>query len=274
MLAWAAMLIMLAPACDAAATWTGRRIMEESFNRHALFPYVLERQSMILIDAAGNSIVRKLSRYSRIEADGSVKYLLRFEAPEVLRRVALLAIRSASGRETSAIYLPASGEAMKSTGNGGRRSRFLDSDFNVGDLLPEKLSDFHYQRRPDQTLDKVQYYVVEASPKTGAIKDASGYGLRRLFIRKDNFFIFQILYLDAKGHPEKRLSNHDLKRVHGDMWRANMILMENYKATHKTLIKVNRRIFSSDEAPARLFTPAWLMQGAGPTNVDGVRQQQ
>jgi hypothetical protein len=46
--------------------------------------------------------------------------------------------------------------------------------------------------------------------------------------------------------------------VSGDMWRADMILMENFKEHHKTLIKIDRRIFSHDYVPPEMFTYAWL----------------
>ncbi len=54
-------------------TWTGRIIMDEVFKRHELFPYVFEKQTMILIDSAGNRDVRKARRFSRIEPDATVK---------------------------------------------------------------------------------------------------------------------------------------------------------------------------------------------------------
>ena len=254
-------LMFFAPLCYASTPLTGLQIMQESFKRHELFPHVLEQQSMILTDARGNSNVRKLSRYSRIEQDGTVKFLLLFKAPEALRKVALLAIRSASGQEKSTVYLPAFGKEMKSTGTEKRNSRFLDTDFTVDDLLPEKLSKFIYKRRADQAVDKVQYYIIDASPGNSAIESATGYSKRRHFIRQDNFFIFQTRYMDQHGVWVKRRSHHDLKQVHGNRWRANMILMENYKLKHQTLIKVNRRFFSSDDVPAKVFTPAWLMNG-------------
>jgi hypothetical protein len=48
--------------------------------------------------------------------------------------------------------------------------------------------------------------------------------------------------------------------VDGDMWRANMILMENHKDQHNTLIKIDRRVFSSDYVPPEIFTRNWLLQ--------------
>jgi hypothetical protein len=44
------------------------------------------------------------------------------------------------------------------------------------------------------------------------------------------------------------------------MWRANMILMENYKGRHKTLLKINQRVFSHDYVPPEIFTAAWLLE--------------
>jgi hypothetical protein len=39
-----------------------------------------------------------------------------------------------------------------------------------------------------------------------------------------------------------------------------MLLMENQKERHKTLIKIDRRIFSRDYVPPEIFTPAWLLE--------------
>ena len=43
------------------------------------------------------------------------------------------------------------------------------------------------------------------------------------------------------------------------MWRANMMLMENMKTRHQTLIKIERRVFSRDYVPESLFTLQWLI---------------
>jgi hypothetical protein len=44
------------------------------------------------------------------------------------------------------------------------------------------------------------------------------------------------------------------------MWRADMILMEDSKEHHKSLIKINRRIFSRDYVSAEIFTADWLFK--------------
>ncbi len=240
--------------------WTGRSLMDEVFKRHELFPYVFEAQTMILTDGAGNRDVRKLRRFSRVEKDGTVKYLLVFDNPAEVRGVALLAIRQNSGRVESRIYLPAFGKELKSSAGESRGSHFLGTDFSIEDLGAEILSDFRYVRVEDRRIGKIAYFVVEAFPKDEEIERATGYSLRRHFIRQDNIFISRTDYYDRRGRFFKTQTRHDLKRVDGDMWRANMLLMENQKERHKTLIKIDRRIFSRDYVPPEIFTPAWLLE--------------
>jgi len=215
---------------------------------------------MILIDSAENRDVRKARRFSRVEPDATVKYLLIFDHPAEVRGVALLAIRHPSGRIESKIYLPAFGKELKSTSGKSRGNHFLGTDFAIEDLAPEVLSDFRYVRKTDYKIGKILYFVVEAFPKDSEIERATGYGLHRHFIRQDNFYIVRTDYYDPRGRLLKRRTHHDLKMVDGTMWRANMILMENHKEQHKTLIKINQRVFSHDYVPPEMFTSEWLLE--------------
>ncbi|MFC1516128.1 outer membrane lipoprotein-sorting protein [Thermodesulfobacteriota bacterium] len=254
------LLPFLSTPSHADETWDGRRIMEEVLKRHELYPYVFEEQSMILIDSAGNRDVRKVRRFSRIEEDGTVKYLLIFDNPAEIRGVALLAIRHHTGQVDSHIYLPAFGSEMISTAGNRRGGHFLGTDFAIEDLTVEVLSDFRYIRGTDHEIDKIPYFVIEAFPINVEVERSTGYGLRRHFIRQDNFFIVRTDYYDPRGRFLKQRTHHDLKRVDGDMWRNNMILMENHKEQHKSLIKVDRRVFSRDYVPPEMFTPEWLLE--------------
>jgi len=236
-------------------TVTGPFIMDESFKRHELFPYVFEEQTIVLIDNAGNRETRKLRRFSRIEESGAVKYLFVFDTPTEIQGVALLGIHG----QSSIIYLPALGAITKSGSENNRGSYFLGTDFAIEDLTAEFSSSFRYVRVNDQEIDKRLCFVVEAFPQGSNIEATTGYGLRRHFIRQDNFFIVRTDYFDHGGRFIKRQTAHDLKNVNGEMWRANMILMENDREQHKTLIKINRRVFSRDYVPSEIFTTEWLL---------------
>jgi hypothetical protein len=40
-----------------------------------------------------------------------------------------------------------------------------------------------------------------------------------------------------------------------------MILMEDFGERHRTLLKIERRVFSPDYAPAEIFSRPWLADG-------------
>ena len=253
-------LATVSPALAGEEEWTGERIMREALRRHEGFSYVFEEQSMVLQDGAGNRDIRKLRRFSRAEKDGTTKLLLAFDAPEEVRGVALLDIRSRSGGREGGIYLPAFGKELKSLSREERGHPFLGTDLSIEDLTPEVLSDFRYVRGVDHMVQKTPYFVVDVYPASESGEGAPGFCLRRHFIRQDIFFIIRTDYFDRHGRFIKRLTRHDPKHESGDAWRADMILMENFRERHSTLIKTHRRVLSHDYVPAEIFEVARLFE--------------
>lgn len=257
---WALCVGLLLPClAQAAGDWSGQRIMDEVVKRHEYYPYTFERQSMILQDKAGNRDVRQLRRYSRLEDDGRLNYLLVFDQPAEVRGVTLLATRYPSGRIDNGIYLPAFGPELKRSAGESRSTPFLGTDFTVQDMTPEITADFNYRREDDLKIEGVQHFVITALPKTPDIEQATGYSLRRLYIRQDIFFVVRTDFFDREGHLFKRSTQHDLKRVDGSMWRANMTLMQDFHEQHMSLLKIDQRIFSKDYVPAEIFTPEHIL---------------
>ena len=237
---------------------TGIEIMEEVYKRHQQFPYIYEEQSMVMEDRNGDRDTRKVRRYSRVEEDGTVKFLLLFDYPQEIKGVALLADRSPDGKIKKYIYLPAYGEQLIESTGEGSEDNFLGTDFSVENLTGVNLSDYHYVRRDDQEIDKAKYFVLDVYKASNQlIEDRI---LRRHFIRQDNLYITLTHHFDKHGRLLRIQSHHDIKAVDSDMWRANMILMENKKDQHQSLIKISRRVFSHDYVPAEIFTAKWLYE--------------
>ncbi|RKZ37308.1 MAG: hypothetical protein DRQ37_02170 [Gammaproteobacteria bacterium] len=263
--ALAALLIVLmllpvgARAQEAEGAWTGPEIMQEVFRRHEQFPYVYEEQTMVLMDEARNRDVRQCRRLTRAEPDGTVKFLLIFDAPAEIRGVALLAVRDPNGNTRSGVYLPAFGPEFKRPVGDGRRGHFLGTDFSIEDLTPELPNDFKYVRRLDRSLDGVEYFVVEARPKDEAVQRTTDYGLRRHLIQKDTLVITQTDFFDTRQRFVKRLTNYDLTPVRGESWRANMTVVYDEREKHRTLLKIDRRVYSRDYVPAEFFEPEYLL---------------
>lgn len=250
----------IAPEMDGAA------IMAEHLRRHEQFPYVYEQQTMVLVDAAGKRQVRRVRRYMRVEEDLAVKFLLVFMEPSEIRGVALLALRDAQGQTRNMVYLPAFGGEMKQPVGDGRTGAFLGTDFAVEDLTPELPSEFDYVRVGIRHREGVDYFIVDATPRPGALGQTTGYGRRQHQVRTDNFLIVRTDYFDRNERFLKRLTYHDLRRVYGESWRANMLIMDHHRDTHRTLLKVDRRVYSRDYVPAKMFAPEYLMANRHVTN--------
>ncbi|MBT5551399.1 MAG: outer membrane lipoprotein-sorting protein [Nitrospina sp.] len=237
---------------------SGSDIMEEVNKRHQQFPYVYEEQSMVMEDRNGDRDTRKARRYSRVEEDGTIKFLLLFDYPQEVKGVALLAHRDPDGKTSKHIYLPAYGERLLESAGEGSGDNFLGTDFSVESLTGEILSDHRYVRRADREIDKINYFVLDVFKASNALTEDRI--IRRHFIRHDNLYITLTHHFDKHGRIARIQSHHDLKAVDHDMWRADMILMKNTKDQHQSLIKTSRRIFSHDYVPSEVFTAEWLYE--------------
>jgi len=235
---------------------TGTEIMEESNKRHQQFPYIYEELSMVMGDRNGGRDTRQARRYSSLEEDGTMKFLLLFDYPLEVKGVALLAKRDPDGNTSKYIYLPGYGEQLFESSGEGSDDNFLGTDFSVENLTGEILSDHHYVRRDDREVDGIKYFVLDVYKANDQLTEDQI--LRRHFIRQDNLYITLTHHFDKHGRLSRIQSHHDLKAVDGDMWRANMILMEDKKEQHQSLIKISQRVFSHDYVPEEVFTTEWL----------------
>jgi Outer membrane lipoprotein-sorting protein len=240
------------------ANWTGQQIMQAVHVRQQQFPYVYEEQSIVLMDRSGARDTRKARRYSRIEDDGSVRLLVIFESPPDVRGLALLAARDAAGAVTQGVYLPALGQRLVDSANTGGDGGFMGTDFSVESLTGELPQDYLYMRGDDLEIDNQPYFTVDVF--VAGSDPRHGQPLRRHFVRQDNFFITRTEHFGTRGEVVRRQRAYDLKVVDGTHWHANLMLMEDLREHHQTLIKVDRRVYSRDYVPVEMFSAAWLFE--------------
>ncbi len=243
---------------------TGLEIMQEVHQRHQQFAFIYEEQSMVMIDRNGDRDTRRVKRYSRVEDDGTVKFLLLFESPDEIKGVALLASRDASGKTKKYIYLPAFGEQLIESMSSGLDGKFLGTDFSIESITGEVLDDYIYVRRADIKINETGCFVIDVYRREEGFSEnmlpTGKQAIRRHIIPKNNFYITKTEYFDKQGKVYKKQTHHDLRPVDGRMWRADMILMEDSKEQHSSLIKIDRRVFSRDYVSADIFTAAWLFK--------------
>jgi hypothetical protein len=243
--------------------------MDAVYSRHQQYPFVYEEQSMVLIDRQGHRETRKLRRYSRAEEDGSINMLLLFDSPPEVTGVAMLARRNEAGEVSQSVYLPGLGGEFVKNGADCEvicGDNFLGTDFSVESLTGESLDDYRYERQVDLQMEDADYYVIDV------FHHSRSEPLRRHYILQDSLFISRTDHLNDLGKIRKRQTHHDLNPVHGDMWRANMMLMENRVDSHRTVIKIDRRVFSADYVPMEVFSRAWLRENHPPEEQDSLTE--
>lgn len=233
----AALVILMCALASGAWAEDARKLIEESLRRHAPPPFVYQEQTLILSNNLGQHTVRTARFYGRTDENGEAR-LLAIETPADLRGATVFVARDA---------------------NGGRRrgpdpaSPVFGSDYSVADFEGEQPRDFVYEAEDPQDLDRVAHHVLRATPRDDAVARATGYGVRRVFLRKDNLFVSRVDFLDRQGQIAKRRTFRDPRPDESGAWRAGMILTEDLREDRRTLIKVERRVHSHDYVPDAVF---------------------
>ena len=239
---------------------TGRQILDEVSTRHEA-PYELEAQTMTLVDKKGNQEVREVKRYTRKETQGQFKYLVVFHGPPGVKGVALLTWQHQQADDDQWMYLPAYGDKVKRIAKGSKKNYFMGTDFTFEDLVSESRDKFAYERKPDETLNGVDCYVVDAIPSDPELIKETGYSKRTLWIKKETFIAVRTDYFDKPGKLLKRQTAADLVNIAGPMWRPTTTTMENFSTSHSTIVKVEHRAFEESAVPDDVFQERFLISG-------------
>ena len=259
-------------AAHSPAELSAREIIQESLKRHEFYPFVYEEQTLVLVDIHKQRDVRRIHRYSRLEPDGVFKTRLEFVYPESIAGTSLLFTHHPDGSGSSRIFLPALGQQMTDYSSALSGGKVLGSDFSLQDLIPEDIHRFVYRRENDVVSDESTYFAVRASFAAADTAMQLRYAERLLLVRQDNFFISRVDYFDHRGQLIKRQTRHDTHRVGGKMWRADMITAENMLNHHRSILKIDRRVFSSDYVPESVFDEQQILLAAMPVAQPGAAE--
>lgn len=250
---------------------SGLELMEAVHERHHQYPHVYEELALITVDRFDRKQTRLANRYSRVEADGRVQFMLLFDWPEEVQGVALMATYEPDGSIYQYFYLPALGERLLESTGGTRGSAFLGTDFSIADLTGESLDESVFVRRRDERVNGTLYHLVDVQDPGAKVGEAPV--LRRHYIDSDTLFILRTDHYDEMGRLHKIQTRHDIVDLGGGSMQANMIRMENVKEDHQTLLRVERRVLSRDYVPAGMFTHDWLLRHYPPAEPDGDEEE-
>jgi hypothetical protein len=253
----AAALLAAWAGAAAAQDLNGRQILDESAKRHSR-DFEAETLRMTLVAKGAVTETRELRRFTRKVGAGETRYLITFTSPRGVRGVALLTWSFDTRDDDQWLYLPAEGSRTKRIAKGGRRTAFMGTDYTYEDLVSESRDKYTYDRQPDETIDGVAYFVIDTSAADPDLARDTGYKSRRLFVRKDNYFVTRIDYRDRRGELFKRQIMTDLAEIGGGAWRSAKARMDNLRDNTATAIETLDRKFDEASVPERIFVERHL----------------
>jgi len=228
------------PTALTAGTPDTREIMQRNF----VVGKVVDSRSkvsMILTNARGTRRERATVTSTKLLPNGiDQKRLIRFQAPAEVRGTATLLVEHADGDDDIWIYLPALRKVRRLVAN-NKKDSFVGTDFSYGDIIGHRVQDWTYELLGTEPLDGTDTYVIEATPRTDAVREHSGYGKRKLWIRQDNYVAVRGQYWDTAGALLKELEAHDVREINPakSKWQAFRLRMTNQQTGHTTEFQIS-----------------------------------
>ena len=232
---------------------TGRAIIDKAYN----LPTGEDQTSdltMTLINKSGSERIRKIKQFTKDFGDVE-KSIMFFTSPADVKNTSFMNWSYDSDKpDDQWIYLPAL-KKVKRISSDSKSDYFMGSDFTYDDLGDRKLDDDTHKLLREETIDGVDYYVVESIPKD----EDYMYSKTITWIRKDNFIGLKKEFYDEDGELLKILKIKKFENISGFLVITRSE-MENVQKNHRTNMELNN-IKINTGIPASKFTERMMMRG-------------
>ncbi|MCC6764186.1 MAG: outer membrane lipoprotein-sorting protein [Deltaproteobacteria bacterium] len=232
--AWAVMLC-LAMAGSAAAEPEPTDIARRTFDVDKVVDSRAEI-TMALLSQSGARRERSTITLSKLLPNGIDRQrLIRFTAPAEVKGTATLLVEHAAGDDDIWIYLPALRKVRRLVAN-NKKDSFVGTDFSYGDIIGHRVEGWAYRLAGRESVAGAETYVLEATPRSDAIRDTSGYAKRKLWVRTDNYVTVKAAYWDTAGALLKEFEASDVREIDpkNAKWQAFHLTMHNRQTGHRT----------------------------------------
>ena len=215
---------------------------------------------MILVDKKGKQRSRTMASQSKMMGDDEYK-LLFFTAPANVKGTGFLTYDYVGEKEDDQwLYLPALGKA-KRIAAADKSGSFMGSDFTYADMTQRNLDDYSYKLLQEKEVSGQLTWVIESTPKSQLVIDATGYLKSYLFVRQDNFVVVQAVHLMPDNY-RKYMSVKQLENIDG-IWVATEIEMKTTQGKtrqHSTILKLSN-ITNNQTISDQTFSLRELVKG-------------
>ncbi len=232
----------------------GRDIVEKVYNQ----PTGEDQTSdltMTLINKSGSERVRKIKQFTKDLGDVE-KSIMFFQSPADVKNTSFMSwtYDDESKSDDQWIYLPAL-RKVKRISSESKSDYFMGSDFTYDDLGDRKLDDDTHKLIGSETIDGIDYYVVESTPKD----EDYMYSKTKTWIRKDNFIGLKKEFYDEDGELLKILKIKKFVEISGFLVITSSE-MENVQKNHRTTM-ILKNVQINTGIPASKFSERMMMRG-------------
>lgn len=192
--------------------------------------------TITLLSESGARRERSTISLSKLLSNGIDRQrVIRFTAPAEVKGTATLLVEHSGEDDDIWIYLPALRKVRRLVAN-NKKDSFVGTDFSYGDIIGHRVEDWTYQLVGHEKIETVDAWVLEAAPKNDTVRDTSGYGKRKLWVRTDNFVTVKATYWDTAGALLKELVASDVREIDpkDGKWQAFRLRMHNRQTEHRT----------------------------------------
>jgi hypothetical protein len=235
---------------------TGREIYERYLDNRIAAAH--QHQKVLSTDPGGTSQVTRMELRIKDYRDdqnrpveGIVgKNHIAFESPYDMRGTIYLLIKKDPGPDDEFVYQRSAKRVRRAS---LKDTSVAGTDFTYNDVASQNVEDADYLRLPDEEIDGVPVYVVEAQMRPGT---DTGYDHVISYLEKEHYIALRTRYWDeAKIEVKEARAPYDKIKEFDGVWVATEVTMRDLKqGTSSTLIverldpnpNFNDRVFRVD----------------------------
>ena len=234
------------------------QIMEKNFVVSKVTDSVADA-TFTLINKIGQKRVRETYGATKLEENGIDNMrMTRFLSPSDVKGTVSLLIEHFDKDDDIWIYLPALKKVRRLVSN-NKKDSFVGTDFSYADVIGYKVGEWSYKLLKEELIEGQPCYVIEALPKSDAVKTSNGYSKRIAWLRKDNFMAVKMDYWDEAGQLLKNSTFTDIQLVDQKRgkWQAMRLETRNVQTGHSTVIKFDN-FKANQQVKDEFFTTRYM----------------
>ena len=196
------------------------------------------RTKMVLTNSKGKTRTNAMVSKS---VDGNKKQIIWFMEPKDDKGVAFLKLENEDKEDEMRMWLPAF-KKVRRISSKKKGDSFMGSDLSYEDMSNRDMSENEYTRLDDETVNEIECYVLEITPKKEA---KSAYSKHISWIAKEGLYGVKENSFDKRGELKKRKVFNFQKLL--DYHVIERVFVEDIQKNHTTEVtfsevKVDSRI--------------------------------